>query len=117
MNYNILTYCIFLPIIAMIMIKVGWMFYTNGEVFLMYLFQQNTSLVKSINNILLIAYYLVNLGYAVITLAYWETIESALQMLNTLAEHLGIIIIGLAVLHYNNVLVLNYLVKSKTLNQ
>ncbi|WP_298760331.1 hypothetical protein [uncultured Psychroserpens sp.] len=117
MNYNILTYCIYLPIIAVIMVKVGWMFYTHGEVFLLYLFQQNTSLVKSINNLLLIGYYLVNLGYAVITLAYWETITSVPLMLNTLSEHLGIIIIGLALLHYNNVLWLNYLVKSKTLKQ
>ncbi|WCO00988.1 hypothetical protein [Psychroserpens ponticola] len=115
MNYNIITYSIYLPIIAVIMVKVGWLFYTHGEIFLLYLFQQNTSLVKSINNILLIGYYLVNLGYAIISLAYWETIESVIQMLNTLGEHLGVIIIGLSLLHYNNVLLLNYLVKSKTL--
>ncbi|WP_299277436.1 hypothetical protein [uncultured Psychroserpens sp.] len=117
MNYNILTYCIYLPVIAVIMIKVGWMFYTHGEVFLYHLFQQHTTIVKPINNIFLIGYYLVNLGYAIITLAYWETIESIPQMLNTLSEHLGVIILGLALLHYNNVLWLNYLVKSKTLKQ
>lgn len=117
MNYNILTYSIYLPIIAVIMVKVGWMFYKHGEVFLLNLFQQNTSLVKSINNLLLAGYYLINLGYAIITLAYWETIQSVLQMLNTLSEHLGIIIIGLSLLHYNNVLLLNYLVKSKTIKQ
>ena len=117
MNYNILTYCIYLPIIAVIMVKVGWMFYTHGEVYLMHLFQQNDSLVKPINNLLLIGYYLINLGYAVITLAYWETVVSIPQLLNTLSEHLGVIIIGLALLHYNNVFLLNYLVKSKTLKQ
>ncbi|WP_299336019.1 hypothetical protein [uncultured Psychroserpens sp.] len=117
MSYNILTYTIYLPIIAVIMVKVGWRFYTHGEVFLMHVFQHNTPLVKSINNLLLIGYYLVNLGYGIITLAYWETVESIPQMLNTLSEHLGIIIIGLSLLHYNNVLVLNYLVKSKTLKQ
>lgn len=99
------------------MIKVGWMFYTYGEVFLLNLFQHNISLVKSINNLLLIGYYLVNIGYAIITLAYWETVSSIPQILNTLSEHLGMIIIGLALLHYNNVLLLNYLVKSKTLKQ
>ena len=117
MNYNILTYSIYLPIIAIIMVKVGWMFYTHGEVFLLHLFRQNISLVKSVNALLLIGYYLVNLGYAVITLAYWETVSSIPQMLYTLCEHLGVIILGLALMHYNNVLWLNYLVKSKTLKQ
>lgn len=113
MNYNILTYCIYLPIIAVIMVKVGWMFYTHGEIFLLHLFHNDQTVVKPINNLLLIGYYLVNIGYAIITIAFWETVDTLPQILNTLSEHLGIIIIGLAVLHYNNVLCLNYLVKSK----
>jgi len=116
MNYNILTYCIYLPIIAVIMVKVGWMFYTHGEVFLLHLFQSDQTAVKPINNLLLTGYYLVNIGYAIITIAYWETIASIPQIFNTLGEHLGAIIIGLAVLHYNNVLCLNYLVKSNRIN-
>nr|WP_321228163.1 hypothetical protein [uncultured Psychroserpens sp.] len=116
MNYNILTYCIYLPIIAVIMVKVGWMFYTHGEIFLLHLYKQDETIVKPINNLLLIGYYLTNLGYAIITLAYWEKVNNLTEMLSTLSEHLGIIIIGLAVLHYNNVLCLNYLVKSKNKN-
>ena len=115
MNYNIVTYSIYLPIIAFIMVKIGWLFYNHGEVFLLNIFEENTALVKSINNLLLIGYYLVNLGYAVFSLAYWETVESVIQIFNTLGEHLGTIIIALALLHYNNVFLLNYLVKSKTL--
>ena len=99
------------------MIYVGWLFYTNGEIFLLNLFQNNKSIAKSINNILLIGYYLVNLGYAIITIAYWESISSIPEMLNALSYHLGIIILGLAILHYNNVICLNYLVKSKSLKQ
>lgn len=99
------------------MIYVGWLFYKNGEIFLLNLFQHDKSLVKSINNILLIGYYLLNLGYAIISIAYWEKITSISQMLNALSYHLGIIIIGLAIMHYNNVLCLTYYVKSKFLNQ
>ncbi|WP_146191785.1 hypothetical protein [Algibacter marinivivus] len=116
MNYNIISYIIYIPIIFFIMIYVGWLFYKHGELFLLNLFQDE-AIVKSINNILLIGYYLVNLGYAIITIAYWEVINSIPEMLNTLSHHLGIIIIGLAVLHYNNVLCLTYLVKSKSLKQ
>ena len=116
MNYNIISYTIYIPIIFFIMIYVGWLFHKHGALFLMHLFR-NESLVKNINNLLLIGYYLVNLGYAITTIAYWEIINSIPDMLNTLSYHLGIIILGLAILHYNNVLCLNYLVKSKSLNQ
>ena len=117
MNYNILAYAIYLPIIAVIMVKVGWLFYTHGELFLLNLFQQDQSIVKPINNLLLIGYYLLNLGYAIITIAYWEKIDTVQDIFNTLSYHLGIIIIGLSILHYNNVLCLTYLVKSKTIKQ
>lgn len=117
MNYNILAYGIYLPIISFIMIKVGYLFYKYGEIFLLNLFKQNLSLVKSINNILLVGYYLINIGYAIITIAYWETLDSFSKIINTISYHLGIIIIGLAILHYNNVLCLTYLVKSKTFKQ
>ena len=61
------------------MIYVGWLFYTYGELFLFNIFNDK-SLVKSINNLLLIGYYLVNLGYAIITIAYWEVINSIPDM-------------------------------------
>ncbi len=99
------------------MIKIGWLFYKNGEIFLLNLFKQQVVLVKSINNILLIGYYLVNLGYAIITIAYWETISSISEILNSLSHRLGIMIICLAVLHYNNVFCLTYILKSKIVKQ
>jgi len=117
MNLNILTYFIYLPIISLIMLIVGWLFYTHGEVFLLYLFEQDTKLVKSINNILLIGYYLLNIGYAITSLTHWETVNSTIQMIETISKHLGIIIIGLSILHYNNVICLRYIVKLKTLKQ
>ncbi|MGS2727275.1 hypothetical protein ACU8DI_11760 [Psychroserpens sp. BH13MA-6] len=117
MNLNILSYCIYLPIIGIIMVKVGWMFYKHGEIYLRFLFNHNNALVASVNNLLLIGYYLLNIGYAVISLAYWQSIDSVLDMFNTLSERLGIIIIAITILHYNNVLLCNYLIKSKTIKQ
>ncbi len=117
MNYNIITYCIYIPIIFFIMIRVGWLFYSYGEVYLLHLFHQKKSIVKNINNLLLTGYYLLNLGYAIVTISYWEKVNSFSEAVNSISCHLGIIIIGLAILHYNNILCLTYLVKSKTLKQ
>lgn len=117
MSYNLITYCIYLPIICFVMIKVGWLFYKNGEVFLLSLFQNNIQLVRSINNLLLIGYYLTNIGYAIITIAYWENINSTIEMINSLSYTIGKIILLLAFMHYNNIFWLKHLNKSKLLNQ
>lgn len=116
MNYNIITYLIYLPIIAFIMLKVGWLFYKNGEAYLISLLKGDLPLVKNVNNLLLIGYYLVNLGYAIITISNWENINSVLEMINTLTHIIGKIILLLAILHYNNIFWLNRLTKSKILN-
>ncbi|WP_336126935.1 hypothetical protein [Mesoflavibacter sp. CH_XMU1422-2] len=52
MNVNIITYCIYLPIIVFITVRIGWICYKNGELFLINLFE-DIAIVKSINNLLL----------------------------------------------------------------
>jgi len=115
MNLNILTYGIYLPIICFIMIKIGWLFYKNGEVFLLDVFNHNEALVKSINNILLIGYYLINVGYAIVTISYWEKVHNAIELINSLSFTLGKIILLLALLHYNNIFWLKHITKTKIL--
>ncbi|MUU79572.1 hypothetical protein [Winogradskyella endarachnes] len=117
MSYNTITYLIYLPIICFIMLKVGWLFYKNGEVFLLDIFQQNQPLVSSINKLLLIGYYLLNIGYAILTISYWEHLESTIEIINSLSLTLGRIIIILALMHYNNIFILKFINKQKLLNQ
>lgn len=99
------------------MLKVGWLFYKNGEVFLLDLFQHNQPLVTSINKLLLIGYYLLNIGYAILTISYWEHLESIIDIINSLSLTLGRIIIVLALMHYNNIFILKFINKQKLLNQ
>lgn len=117
MNYNLIAYSIYAPIIFYIMIKVGWKLYKHGEIFLLNLFGNDISTVKNINNVLLTGFYLINLGYAVYTISYWEKIQTIQGLFNSLSHTLGKIIIILSILHYNNILCLTLSVKSKFLKQ
>lgn len=98
------------------MVKIGWLFYKNGEVFLLNIFQNKTDLVKSINNLLLIGYYLTNIGYAITSISYWEKVNNLTELINSLSTTLGKIILLLALMHYNNIFWLKHLNKSKLLN-
>lgn len=109
MNYNLLSYLIYVPITLFIMVYVGWICYKNGEHFLERIFVNDSDLVKIINKILLMGYYLVNLGYATFTLFLWpprDNLEITIQLLST---KLGVILIVLGILHHLNIFVLAYL--------
>ncbi|WP_027880241.1 hypothetical protein [Mesoflavibacter zeaxanthinifaciens] len=116
MNLNIITYCIYLPVIIFITVRIGWICYKNGELFLKNLFKDK-AIVKSINNLLLLGYYLTNIGYAIITISYWETIHNVVEVISSLTFTLGKIILILAALHYNNIFLLQLTHKHKFLKQ
>ena len=109
MDYNTLSYLIYVPITFFIMVYVGWMCYKNGEVFIARIFGSETELVKSINKLLLVGYYLVNLGYATFTLFVWPTRDSLEVTIQLLATKIGIIVVILGILHYLNIFAIAYL--------
>jgi len=96
------------------MIYVGWVFYKNGEIYLLEIFKQDAELVKPLNKLLLIGYYLLNLGYAIYTISCWGNIQDTLSMIHRLAEVLGKIIISLAIMHYFNLFWLKLLSLQKS---
>lgn len=103
MNLNILSYIIYLPIIFFIMIKLGWVFYRNGAVYLRSIFHNDLTIVNNINKTLLAGYYMVNLGYAVYTISCWKPIENIRELIEELSFVLGIMILGLSILHFINI--------------
>lgn len=105
-----------MPIICFITFRVGWLFYKNGEVFLLKIFNHNP-IAYTINKLLLIGYYLVNVGGAVLAISFWDTVSDLRETLETLAWNTGQIILILALMHFNNLIVLNYLSKTTIINK
>ena len=58
---NILAYIFYLLITYIITFKVGLIFYRNGKIYILKLMRGNEHLSASINRLLLIGYYLLNL--------------------------------------------------------
>jgi len=111
MNYNLIAYGIFMVIVAYIIIVVGHICYRNGNIYVLSLIPGHEDLCIRINKILLVGYYLVNIGYAAMTLISWETIISFSQLIEMIALKTAIIISILCVLHYTNLFVLTNYVK------
>lgn len=112
LNYNIIGYVIFLIIISYIITVVGKTCYKNGNIFVAELIPDHKDLCKQINKILLIGYYLVNIGYSAMTLISWKNIITIEQLTETLSVKIATIAFILSLLHYSNIYILtNYIQK------
>jgi hypothetical protein len=114
MSYNVSAYIIFLALMTFVIVYVGRYFYSKGRIFIISLFNGNVHLADQINKVLLLAYYLFNIGYAFIRLKQWQKVGSVDILLSSLSTNMGILILILAVTHYFNMLVIYHLSKSKS---
>lgn len=111
MNFNIIGYFIYLSITSIIIIKVGKLCYDNGNIFVSQLIPNHEELCHQINKILLIGYYLLNLGYCAMTLISWETITTSNQLIEIIATKSAVIILTIGFMHYINILLLTKYIK------
>jgi hypothetical protein len=111
MNYNVAAYLIFLALVIFIIVYAGRYFYTNGRVFIVSLFNGNAVLADQVNKLLLIAYYLFNVGYSFISLRQWQKVDSV--DFSSVAYKAGVLVLILAATHYVNMFIIYRLSKTK----
>jgi hypothetical protein len=112
MNFNIISYLLYGCITIYIIYYVGKLFHRNGRIFILRLFQQNESLADTTNNILLMAYYLFNIGYAVIQFSFWKQVSGIDDLISSISTKTGMLILILALTHYFNMFLI-YLLSNK----
>jgi hypothetical protein len=105
-----ISYFVFIFISAYITIYVGWICYKNGIHYVMELFDHNESIAKSINQLLLIGYYLINLGFILYALSCWSKIDTILDMILILSDKVSTVLISLCFLHFQNIIII-YLIR------
>ncbi len=74
----------------------------SGEVFLEDVFVDNPRMAPAVNRLLVVGFYLLNLGYAFVTLKAGADSLTAVQAMETLAAKLGALLISLGVIHFGN---------------
>lgn len=105
MNYILLTYALYLPITIALTVYVARTLFKNGRVFLVDIFHRNELLADSVNRLLLVGFYLINIGYAVYTLKIFTEINSTQVVVEALSLKLGAIILILGGMHFFNLFV------------
>lgn len=106
MNYTVLSYSIYLPATILLTVWVAKTLFTNGRVFLVEIFHKDELLADSVNKLLLVGFYLVNIGYAVYTLKILGSIDNTQAVIETLSAKIGWIILVLGGMHFFNLFIL-----------
>ncbi|MGO4709903.1 hypothetical protein AB4Y90_12465 [Chryseobacterium sp. 2TAF14] len=112
--YNIISYLLFLGISFFITIDVGRRCFNSGKIYLEYLINDK-DFCLTVNRILLVSYYLVNLGYIAINLSFWKKISNKEELLINVSSRIGIIVLILCALHFINIFTLYILRKKLTI--
>jgi len=105
MNYIIVSYLLYLPITILLTVWVARALFTNGNVFLLDIFHKNELLATSVNKLLLVGFYLINIGYAVSSLRIFDSITTTQRMIEVLSVKVGTIILILGAMHFFNLFV------------
>lgn len=105
-NLNIIGYFIYLSITIFIILKVGKICYKNGNIYVAELIPNHADLCQKINQVLLMGYYLLNIGYCAMTLISWQKIISFTQLTEVICSKTAVIIFIISLLHYTNIIVI-----------
>lgn len=109
MNPLVLTYLAYLLFAVPITLWVGSTLRRNGKVFLRDVFDGDEELAGSVNHLLVVGFYLVNLGFVSIALKTSDAVTDAQSSIETLSVKVGAVVLVLGIMHFANLFVLNKL--------
>lgn len=102
MNNYLLTYSIYLIVSISLTIWVAKVLFTNGRIFLVDIFHGNAALADSVNKLLVVGFYLINIGYMSLALKSTSEIANPKEVMEVLSHKLGWIILILGGMHFLN---------------
>ena len=105
MSAIVLTYAIYLAISIGITVWVARTLSTNGYVFLVDVFDGDEVMAHSVNHLLVVGFYLINLGYVALQLKLRTDIDTGRQGIEALADKLGTVLVTLGLMHFFNLYV------------
>lgn len=109
MNDTTLAYLLYLAITVPLVVLVARTLHRHGSHFLRDVFHGNEQLATAVNHLLVVGFYLLNLGYVALYLPTNDRVEGAEAMIELISAKVGVVAIVLGVVHLLNVWLFNTL--------
>jgi len=105
MTTLVITYIAYLVISVALTIWVARTLHKNGRIFLVESFHGNEPLADSVNHLLVVGFYLINIGYVTLALKYGASANNAREALEMLSTKVGLVLVVLGVMHFFNLFI------------
>jgi len=109
--YIVVSYLVYLAVSLGVTVWVARTLHRNGRVFLLDAFQGNGELADSVNHLLVVGFYLINVGYVTLALRTDSTPASARGAIELVCDKIGVVLLVLGLMHFFNLYVFNRLRK------
>ncbi|WKV72249.1 hypothetical protein AW27_012440 [Streptomyces sp. PCS3-D2] len=107
MDLTVVAYVIYLFISIGLTVWVARTLSRNGRVFIGDVLHGNEKLADAVNQLLVVGFYLVNIGFVTLYLRSTDEVGTARALFETLSVKLGVVLLVLGVMHLGNVWALN----------
>jgi hypothetical protein len=97
------SYVIYLIVSVALTIWVARTLHRNGRVFLVEAFHGNEAVADSVNRLLVVGFYLINIGYVTLALKYGDKPRSPQEAFEFLSTKVGLVLLILGGMHFFNV--------------
>lgn len=101
--FTVWTHLFYLSVSIAVTIWVARTLHKNGRVFLVDAFGGNESLADSVNHLLVVGFYLINVGYVALAVKYGEKPTNLVEAIEFFSTKIGMVLLVLGVMHFLNI--------------
>ena len=99
------THFSYLAISIALTVWVARTLHKNGRIFLVDCFHGNTDLADSVNHLLVVGFYLINVGFVTLALRFGVLAGDMKEALESLSTKVGLVLLVLGAMHFFNLAV------------
>ena len=99
------TYIVYIALSIPLTIWVAQTLHKNGRIFLIDSFRGNERLADSVNHLLVVGFYLINIGYVALALKERIAPTDVREVFETISRKIGVVMLVLGAMHFFNILV------------
>jgi hypothetical protein len=101
--YTVYSYILYLIVSIVLTIWVASTLHRRGRVFLVDAFHGNETVADSVNHLLIVGFYLINIGYVTLALKYGDKPGTTQEAIEFLSTKVGLVLVVLGGMHFFNI--------------
>lgn len=106
MNLLVVVYTLYLALSVFITVWVGKILHKNGRIFIVDAFDGNEELADSVNHLLVVGFYLVNIGFVTTAIRLGMQPTNIATLFEAVSIKVGMVLLVLGAMHFFNLYVL-----------